>query len=112
MDTTLLDAAFRLVSHSVQVFEASVKSPVTNEGKIAELKRKFPEVEAHAITDAVARALRLEATAIELAAKARYATSDSTQTTFDERTLSVKCPGFSEQSYLWAISDGFTLSRK
>jgi hypothetical protein len=45
MDTPLLDAAFRLVSHSLTVQEGRLSALATEEARLAELHRQFPDAE-------------------------------------------------------------------
>jgi hypothetical protein len=56
MDAILLDAAFRLVSHSLSMREARVHPLVTDEARLAELGRQFPDADPQAVLDAYARA--------------------------------------------------------
>ena len=38
--------------------------------------------------------------------------ADTARDRLDAQTLAERCPGFSAESYLWAVNDGFTLTRK
>jgi hypothetical protein len=112
MDTTLLDAAFRLVSHSITSVEARSPALATDQARLAELKRQFPQADAQSLQEAYARARRLEEVAIEMADTARNQRQGQAGPTLDARALAERCPGFSEECYSWAINDGFTLTRK
>src|SRR5262245_35741453 len=102
MDTALFDAAFRLVSHSLF---AAAQAP------LSELKRQFPDTDLPTLQDALVQAQRLEDTAIEMADLARGAGKDQAGPALNEQMLAERCPGFSSESYFWAINDGFTLTR-
>jgi hypothetical protein len=112
MDTALLDAAFRLVSHSIISIEGRVHPLTTVEARLAELGRQFPHADAHTIEEAHARAQRLEEVAIEMADEARNQRTSESEPLLDAQALAERCPGFSGESYHWAINDGFTLTRK
>jgi hypothetical protein len=112
MDTTLLDAAFRLVSHSVTSVDARFHSLTTDEARLAELRRQFPQADAQVVQEAFARAQRLEEAAIEMADTARDQRKGLSGPVLDAQALAERCPGFSGESYSWAINDGFTLTRK
>jgi hypothetical protein len=49
MDTALLDAAFRLVSHSITTIEAQFHPFTTDEARLAQLRSQFPELDAQAL---------------------------------------------------------------
>jgi hypothetical protein len=100
MHRDLLDAAFRLVSHSL----------VAGYGMPPDLKSQFPYEEPHVLQDALAQARRLEEVAIELAEAARGPANDHREP-LNAQLLSERCPGFSGESYSWAINDGYTLTR-
>ena len=112
MDTALLDAAFRLVSHSITSIEARFPALTTEEGRLAELGRRFPQAGARAIQEAFARARRLEELAIDMADAARNQSGGPSGPALDAQALAERCPGFSGESYTWAINDGFSLTRK
>ena len=112
MDTELLDAAFRLVSHSLTVQEARFHPLTTDEARLAELRRQFAGADPQALKDAYARAQQLEEVAAEMADVARGPKTDNSAPSLNEQTLAERCPGFSSASYLWAINDGFILTRK
>lgn len=79
---------------------------------IAELKRDFPDAAPAALEDALARARHLKKVAIEMADLARGPKNDLTGPPLNQQTLAARCPGFSSESYLWAVNDGFILTRK
>ena len=108
----LLDAAFRLVSHSITSIEARFHPLTTDEARVAELMRQFPDADAQALQEALARAHRLEEVAIEMADTARNQRQSQSGPMLDTQVLAERCPGFSDESYSWAINDGFTLTRK
>ena len=112
METAVLDAAFRLVSHSITSIEARFGSLTTDKARMAELRRQFPQADAQALEEAYARAQRLEEVAIEVAETARNQLRDQSGPPLDAQALSERCPGFSRESYFWAIGDGFLLTRK
>jgi hypothetical protein len=112
MDTALLDAAFRLVSRSITSIEARFHSLTTDEARLAELRRQFPQTDVQAVQEAYARAQRLEEVAIEMADGARNQRKGQSEPVLDAQALGARCPGFSGESYFWAINDGFTLTRK
>ena len=112
MDTALLDAAFRLVSHSVTSIEARFPDLTTDESRLAELGRQFPQADAQAVREAYARARRLEEVAVDMAHAARNQGGGPSGPVLDVRALAERCPGFSGESYMWAINEGFTLTRK
>jgi hypothetical protein len=112
MDTALLDAAFRLVSHSIASMEARSPALTTDEARVAELRRQFPHADAQALQEADARARRLEEVAIEMADTARNQWKGQSGPALDAPALAERCPGFSGESYSWAINDGFVLTRK
>jgi hypothetical protein len=112
VDTALLDAAFRLVSHSITSIEGPSHPLTTDEARMAELRRQFPQADAHALREACARAWRLEEVAIEMADVARNQRDSESGQVLDARALAERCPGFSGESYSWAINDGLTLTRK
>jgi hypothetical protein len=112
MDTALLAAAFRLVSHSITSIEARFHPLTTDEARVAELRRQFPQADAQALQEAYARAQRLEEVAIEMADTARNQGKGQSGSVLDAQALAERCPGFSDESYTWAINDGFTLTRK
>lgn len=111
METALLDAAFRLVSHSLIVQEARLHPLITDDARLAELQRLFPESDSQALKEAYASAQRLEEVAIEMADLARGPRNDNSGPPLNEHTLAERCPGFSSTSYFWAISDGYLLTR-
>ncbi|MGI8977665.1 MAG: hypothetical protein ACR2FY_00415 [Pirellulaceae bacterium] len=102
MDTSLLDAAFRLVSPSLSATDAD---------PLGQLRLQFPSAGSQILQDAHARAKRLEEVAIEMADLARGPSNDHSGPPLNEQTLAERCPGFSGESYHWAINDGFTLTR-
>ena len=108
----LLDAAFRLVSHSITSIETRFHPLTTDEARVAELMRQFPDADAQALQEALARAHRLEEVAIEMADTARNMRQGQSGPMLDAQVLAERCPGFSDESYSWAINDGFTLTRK
>ena len=112
MDTALLDAAFRLVSHSITSIEARFHALTTDDARVAELRRQFPQADAQAVQEAYARAQRLEEMAIEMADTVRNQRKGQSGPELETRELADRCPGFSGESYSWAINDGFTLTRK
>jgi hypothetical protein len=112
METALLDAAFRLVSHSITSIEARFHSLTTDEARLAELRKQFPQTDAQAVQVAFARARRLEEVAVEMADAARNQRKDQSGPVLDAQALAECCPGFSGESYSWAINDGLTLTRK
>jgi len=112
MDTSLLDTAFQLVSHSITCIETRFDPLTTDEARLAELKRQFPQADAQSLLEAYARAKRLEEVAIEMADTARNQHEGQSESVIDAQALAQRCPGFSGVSYSWAINDGFTLTRK
>ena len=112
MKTVLLDAAFRLVSHSITSIEARFHALTTDEARLAELRRQFPQLDAQALKEAYALAERLEEIAIEMADADRGPGEGHRGPPLTQLTLSERCPGFSDESYGWAVNDGFTLTRK
>jgi hypothetical protein len=108
----LLDAAFRLVSHSITSREARIHPLTTHEARVAELRRQFPQAQAQVLEEGYARAQRLEEAAVEMAHTARNQRKGQSEPVLDARALAERCPGFSDESYSWAINDGFTLTRK
>ncbi len=111
MDTTLLDAAFRLVSHSITCMDARFHSPTTDDARVAELQRRFSQSSPQALRLAIIQAQKLEEAAIEMAETARMQRQVQRELLLDVQELAERCPGFSSKSYSWAIQDGFTLSR-
>ena len=107
----LLDAAFRLVSHSITSIETELRPPTTDETRLAELRRQYTQTDAQTVRAAYARAQRLEELAIEMADTARNQQVDQSGPVLDALALAQCCPGFSGESYSWAINDGFTLTR-
>jgi hypothetical protein len=73
--------------------------------------RQFPQADAQAVQEAYVRARRLEEAAVEMADMARNQKGQSGPV-LDAQALAERCPGFSAESYSWAINDGFTLTRK
>jgi hypothetical protein len=112
MDMTLLDAAFRLVSHSLQAQDARAVPLLTDEARLAELRRQFPQADARAVAEAYARARRLEDTAVALADAAHGPGDGRRGPPLTWQALAERCPGFSDASYGWAVNDGFILTRK
>jgi hypothetical protein len=112
METALLDAAFRLVSHSITVLKARLHALTTDEARLAELSRQFPQADVQSLQEAYACAQRLEEVAIEMADTARDQRKGHSAPMLDAQQLAERCPGFSSESYSWAINDGFTLTRK
>jgi hypothetical protein len=112
METALLDAAFRLVSHSITSIESRFHALTTDEACLAELRRQFPQFDAQALKEAYAHAQRLEEIAIEMADAERGPGDGRRGPPLTQLTLSERCPGFSDESYGWVLNDGFTLTRK
>lgn len=102
MDIALLDAPFRLVSHSFVT---------TNASPLSELGRQYSHADPQILQDALARAQRLEEVAVEMAELERGTGSNHSGVPLNEQTLAERCPGFYSESYFWAINDGFTLTR-
>ena len=111
MDTALLDAAFRLVSHSLTVQEARFHPLTTDEARLNELRKQFPASDLQTLKEAHVRAQRLEEAAIDMADKARGPQNDNSGPPLNEQTLTARCPGFSNDSYFWAINDGYIQTR-
>ena len=84
----------------------------TDEARVAELRRQFPQADAQALQEAYTRAQELEHVAIEMADTARNQRKGQSGPVLDAQVLAERCPGFSDESYSWAINDGFTLTRK
>ena len=112
MDTALLDAAFRLVSHSLTMQEARFQPLTTDDACLHELRKQFPASDLQTLKEAHVRARRLEEAAIDMADKARGPQNDDSGPPLNEQTLAARCPGFSSESYYWAINDGYVLTRK
>lgn len=112
MNTALNDAAFRLISHSLMVVDANIRAPRTGETRLAALRVLSPDAAPKEITEAHERALRLEATAIEMADGFRGQGDGRHGPPLTRETLAEKCPGFSDETYGWAVNDGFTETRK
>jgi hypothetical protein len=112
VETALLDAAFRLVSHSVSVQEARSPALTTDDARLAELRKEFPEVDSQVLKHAFAWAQRLEQVALEMADLARGQRNDNSGPPLNGQTLAERCPGFSSESYSWAVNDGYHLTRK
>jgi hypothetical protein len=112
METDLLDAAFRLVSHSITVLEARIHPLTADEARLAELRRQFPQPDAQTLQEAYVRAQRLEEVAIEMADAVRNQQKEQSDPILDVQVLAGRCPGFSSESYFWAVNDGFILTRK
>jgi hypothetical protein len=108
VDTALLDAAFRLVSHSL----TSGGSLRSDDARLAELRRQFPRSDAQALQQAYARARQLEEVAIEMADADRGPGDGRRGPPLTRQVLAERCPGFSDECYGWAVNDGFILTRK
>ena len=65
-----------------------------------------------AVADAFAAARRLEEVAIELADADRGPGDGRRGPPLTREALAARCPGFSDESYGWAINDGFVRTRK
>ena len=105
MTMLLLDAAFRLVSHSLSAGGGVRWPSATDAARKTELRRLFVAGDFGVALDA---AHRLEKFAIELAEAHRGQSGEA----LSPRSLADRCPGFSRQSYEWAINDGLVLTRK
>jgi hypothetical protein len=112
MDTALNDAAFRLVSRSLVNIDANLRAPGTDDARLAALRVQFPDADPGEIAGAHDRALRLEETAIRMADAFRGPGDGRHGPPLTRETLAELCPGFSEESYGWAVNDGFTETRK
>jgi hypothetical protein len=112
MDTTLNDAAFRLVSRSLASIDANLRAPQTDEERLSALRARFPDAEPGEIAAAHARAIRLEETAIAMADAFRGPGDGRHGPPLTRESLAERCPGFSDESYGWAVNDGFTETRK
>jgi hypothetical protein len=104
VETTLYDAAFRLISHSQVSIDTHLRAPVTDEDLHAALRSQFPGAGPDMIGQAIVAARELEGSAIEMAR--------SRHPELTPETLAERCPGFSGPSYAWAVNDGFILTRK
>ena len=111
MDKALLDAAFRLVSHSLTAQEARFYPLTTVDARINELGKQFPESDLQTLKEADSHAQRLEEVAIAMADRARGPQNDNSGPPLNEQSLAARCPGFSSESYFWAINDGYVLTR-
>jgi small-conductance mechanosensitive channel len=111
MDTALLNAAFRLLSHSVTKQVARFNLLTTDDARLTELRKQFPESDPQTLKEAHTRAQRLEEVAIAMADLARGPRNDNSGPPLNEQTLEARCPGFSSESYVWAINDGYVLTR-
>jgi hypothetical protein len=100
---TILDAAFESVSHSRRVLR-------TGGSGHSDLPSRYPDIDPHVLADALARAQDLEEIAIELADANRVQRHDGSGPPLNQETLAARCPGFSDESYFWAIEDGFKLT--
>src|SRR4051812_36352695 len=112
METTLLDAAFRLVSHSLRARDEAAVLLATDEARLSVLRGQFPAADPKAVEDAFAPARRLEETAVELADADRGPGDGRRGPPLTRETLAERCPGFSTETYGWAVNDGYTLTRK
>lgn len=110
MSTALLDAAFRLVSHSLMCQDTSIRSHNTDAARLFALSVQFPGVGYDEIAAAHGRAHQLEETAVALADGG--AGDGHGGPALTRESLAERCPGFSDESYGWAINDGFILTRK
>ena len=88
------------------------RCPETDEGRLAVLRVQFPDEDRSTIATAYARAVELEETAIAMADASRGPADGRHGPEFNRETLRARCPGFSEESYMWAVNDGFTETRK
>jgi hypothetical protein len=104
MGATVLDAAFESVSHSLRV----LRSDGAEGGN---LQSRYADVDPQLLADALARAHELEEVAIEMAGANRGPRSDGSGPPLNRETLAARCPGFSDESYFWAMEDGFQLTR-
>jgi hypothetical protein len=111
MTPTLLDAAFRLVSHSFTIHEARIRPFTTLDARLAELRKNFPESDLQTVEEADGRARHLVEVAREMADAARGPLNDHSGPPLNESTLSLRCPDFSSPSYLVAIEDGYVSTR-
>jgi hypothetical protein len=111
LSVELLDAAFGLVSHSITSAEARVHPLTTDEARLGELRKQFPLANGQALKEAYARALQLRAVAIELADADRGPGDGRRGPSLTRQVLAERCPGFSDESYGWAINDGFISTR-
>lgn len=111
MDTSLNDAAFRLISHSRIAVDANTRALRTDEARLDALGVMFPHAVPKEIAEAQERAMRLVATAIEMADIFRGPGDGHRGPPFTCETLAERCPGFSDETYDWAINDGFTETR-
>jgi hypothetical protein len=111
METALLDAAFRLVSWTLASLDARINPPATDDARRAELHRQFPDADPRALDDALDRAYRLLTVATELVDRQRGPRNDLSGPEVTLELLAEHCPGFTAESYRWAINDGFLLTR-
>jgi hypothetical protein len=112
MSTALFDAAFRLVSHSLAVQDGGTRAPRTADDRLAALRAEFPDADPAAVADAYVRAQLLEAVALALGDADRGSGGSSREPMLSQEVLAERCPGFSVETYWWAVYDGFVLIRK
>jgi hypothetical protein len=111
METASLDAAFRLVSLTLAILDVPNNPPETDETEWDELHGQCPDADPRALDDALDRAYRLQAVAVGLADRERGPRNDGSGPPVTAELLAEYCPGFSAESYRWAIHDGFLLTR-
>jgi hypothetical protein len=109
MDTAMLDAAFRMVAHTNR--EQQFCWITTDGERLGELRRQFPAADPQVLEDANTRARQLSDVATEMADLARGPRNDGAGLTLNEQTLAARCPGFSDEIYAQAISDGYMLTK-
>jgi hypothetical protein len=111
MDSTLLDAAFQLLT--TYPTQRDLSNPYVDRDKanLYDLKKQFPGEESQAVEDAYRHAQRLQDVAVELAELSRGPRNDGMGPFFDWRVLADRCPGFSQATYEAAVGVGFMLTR-
>ena len=112
MDTALDDAVFLLVAHSQVTIDANFRAPRTDEARLAALRVQFRDARPEAIAESLERARLLEETATWMADAFRGPGDGTHGPELTRETLAERCPGFSDESYGWAVNDGLTPTRK
>jgi hypothetical protein len=67
MDTSLNDAAYRLISHSQVTIDANFRAPRTDEARRSALRVRFRDARSEEVAEAMEHARLLEDTAIRMA---------------------------------------------
>ncbi len=112
METALTDAAFRLVSHSLEKERSGIQPFASDETRLMALRQQFPSVDPVVIAESYAQAVELGETAIQLADAEQGSGNGIKGPPLISTVLAARCPGFSEETYYAAINDGFVLTRK